>query len=196
MNTNEKRRKIWFSITVDEIIPKLGMPGLTPEFIPDVCQYNPQKITDVAMQSVYTTLQEIDANVVVIAVTLPMPRTADSLECIVVLGGEPGELEKVADYGLPFEKMIESERQDVERFERRKQELLSDAPTQYERMKQSAFNLMRKKNIKNFSDEELHRVFKHAKEQLLYMSIVRTAIEDGLTINSLYEQDHERDLGR
>ncbi len=69
-------------------------------------------------------------------------------------------------------------------------------PTPYERMKQSAFNLMRKNNIKSFSTEELHRVFKHAKEQLLYTSIVRMAVEDGLTITSLYEQDREHGLER
>ncbi len=69
-------------------------------------------------------------------------------------------------------------------------------PTPYERMKQSAFNLMRKNKIKDFSAEEIHRVFKHAKEQLLYTSIVKMAMEDGLTITSLYDQDREcgRDL--
>lgn len=55
---------------------------------------------------------------------------------------------------------------------------------------------MRKNNVRDFSAEELHRVFKHAKEQLLYTSIVRMAVEDGLTIASLYEQDHDRGLGR
>ncbi|MCU0431821.1 MAG: hypothetical protein MUC87_00030 [Bacteroidia bacterium] len=67
--------------------------------------------------------------------------------------------------------------------------------TPYQRMKESAFNLMRKNEIKNFSAEELHRVFKHAREQLLYTSIVRTAIEDGLTIDSLYE-DRDRGFSR
>lgn len=69
-------------------------------------------------------------------------------------------------------------------------------PTTYENMKASAFNLMLKHNIKDFSAEELHRVFKHAREQLLYTAIVRQAIEDGLTISSLYEQDPDRGLGR
>lgn len=68
--------------------------------------------------------------------------------------------------------------------------------TPYERMQQSAFNLMRKNSIKDFSAEELHRVFKHAKEQLLYTAIIRNAIEDGLTIASLYEQDHDNDIER
>jgi hypothetical protein len=68
--------------------------------------------------------------------------------------------------------------------------------TPYERMKKSAFNLMRKNEIKDFSAEELHRVFKHAREQLLYTSIVRQAIEDGLTIDSLYEHDRDRGLSR
>ena len=55
---------------------------------------------------------------------------------------------------------------------------------------------MRKNEIKDFSAEELHRVFKHAREQLLYTSIVRTAIEDGLTITSLYKiQDQDHDIG-
>lgn len=69
-------------------------------------------------------------------------------------------------------------------------------PTPYERMKQSALNLMRKNNIRDFSAVELHRVFKHAKEQLLYTSIVRMEIDNGLTIASLYEQGHERGLER
>ena len=69
-------------------------------------------------------------------------------------------------------------------------------PTPYERMKQSALNLMRKNKVKDFSAEELHRVFKHAKEQLLYTSIVRMEIDNGLTITSLYEQDQDRGLER
>lgn len=65
--------------------------------------------------------------------------------------------------------------------------------TGYEQMKESAFNLMRKNKIKNFSAEELHRVFKHAKEQILYTAIVRYAIEDGLTITRLYSNDRSKD---
>ncbi|MEO6240321.1 MAG: hypothetical protein ABIQ40_03270 [Bacteroidia bacterium] len=194
INKNDTRRKIWFSISVEEILPKIGMPGLTPEFVPDVCQYNPQKITEVLSKYAQHSILKIGAEVTVIAATLPMMRREDAVECVVVLVGEPEELEKVVDHGLPFERMAnENERQDIGRFEKRKRELVHDAPTQYEKMKQSAFNLMRKKDIKSFSDEELHRVFKHAKEQLLYTSIVRMSIEDGLTISSLYEQD--RDLG-
>jgi hypothetical protein len=63
-------------------------------------------------------------------------------------------------------------------------------------MKQSALKLMRKNKVKDFSAVELHRVFKHAKEQLLYTSIVRMEIDNGLTITNLYEQDQDRGLER
>ncbi len=52
---------------------------------------------------------------------------------------------------------------------------------------------MRKNEIKDFSAQELHRVFKHAKEQILYTAIVRYAIEDGLTITRLYGDDRSKD---
>lgn len=68
-------------------------------------------------------------------------------------------------------------------------------PIPYERMKKLALDLLREKEVRSFSAEELHRAFKHSKEKLLYTAIVRKAIEEeGLTINSLYEQD--RDNGR
>jgi hypothetical protein len=69
-------------------------------------------------------------------------------------------------------------------------------PTPYERMKQTAFSLMRRSKIKDLSAEELHRAFKHSKEKLIYTAIAKTAIENGLTISSLYEQDQGANLER
>lgn len=68
--------------------------------------------------------------------------------------------------------------------------------TPYERMKQNAFNLMRKNKIRDFSAEALHHAFKHCKEKLLYTAIVKDAVENGLTIRSLYEQEHDRGMER
>lgn len=62
-------------------------------------------------------------------------------------------------------------------------------------MKGRAFSIMCDNHIRDFSAEELHRVFKHSKEKLLYTAIVRNAVkEEGLTITSLYA--HARDSGR
>lgn len=64
-------------------------------------------------------------------------------------------------------------------------------------MRKSALNLMRKNHIKDFSDEELHRVFKHARERATYLSLVKNAISNGLTVESLYQdQDHEHGFDR
>lgn len=63
-------------------------------------------------------------------------------------------------------------------------------------MKQHAFDVMRQKRVKDFSFEELHRVFKHCKEKLLYTAIVKEAVENGLTIRTLYEQEHDRGISR
>lgn len=68
--------------------------------------------------------------------------------------------------------------------------------TPYERMQHRAYNIIRKSKIKDFSLEELHRAFKHCKEKLLYTSIVRNAVENGLTIHSLYEQEHDHGMSR
>lgn len=65
-------------------------------------------------------------------------------------------------------------------------------PTQYQLMKKSAFARMRKMEIKDFSEEELWRTFKHCREYQNYIAIVKSEIEDGLTIESLYE-DQEQD---
>lgn len=182
MNKNNIRVRVWLEIPVSKVIRQLNIPHLTAEFIPEICRYNPQKVADAALEITYKIIEESHANVVALTAATPLMKTPDAIECIVVLGGAPEELEKVIGQGKSFELI----RNTIE----------SPESTQYEKMKQSAFNLMRKKNIKSFSDEELHRVFKHAKEQLLYTSIVRMAIEDGLTINNLYEQDRDRGLDR
>ena len=46
--------------------------------------------------------------------------------------------------------------------------------------------------IRDFSEEELWRTFKHCREYQIYMAIVQSEIEDGLTVESLYE-DQELD---
>jgi hypothetical protein len=196
-SNNEKTRKIWFSMPVEEIIPMLSMPGLTPEFIPDVCQYNPQKITTAMFLCASKAIGDISDNVLVISADVPMMQGKEYVECVVVLGGNPEELEKIVDHRLPFERMLGNiEQHKIERFEKMKLGALGEDETQYEKMKKSAFNLMRKKNIRRFSDGELWRVFKHAKEYTAYMAIAKTAIKDGLTIESLYEQDNEHDIER
>jgi hypothetical protein len=182
MNKNNITAKIWLEITVSKVIRLLNIPGLTPELIPDLCRYNPQKVTDAALEIAYKVIEESHANVVALAAATPLMKTPESFECIIILSGSPEEIEKF----IGHEKSLELIPDSIE----------SKELAQYERMKQSAFNLMRKRNIRNFSDAELHRVFKHAKEQLLYTSIVKMAIEDGLTVNSLYEQGHDHGLER
>lgn len=105
----------------------------------------------------------------------------NTIECLLLIDGDPHDIEKF----ISLSKALRLQEQFPEL-----------EPTAYDAMKKSAFNLMRKNKIRNFSEEELHRVFKHAKEQLLYRAIVRTAIEDGFTIDSLYEQDRDQGLER
>ena len=63
-------------------------------------------------------------------------------------------------------------------------------------MQEQAFALLRSKKVRSFSAEELHRAFKHSKEKLLLTAIVNDAVERGLTITSLYDQDRSRGLER
>lgn len=69
-------------------------------------------------------------------------------------------------------------------------------PTPYERMRRTAFDLMRRSSIKDFSAEELHRAFKRSKEKLIYTAIAKAEVENGLTIANLYEHDRDNDLER
>lgn len=64
--------------------------------------------------------------------------------------------------------------------------------TPFERIKAHALEIMREKKIRDFSPGELHRCFKHCKEKLLYTAIVNTAVENGLTITSLYDRGNSR----
>ena len=173
--------RIWITIENKDVIDFINQPALQPEMLAHFCKYNPQLINE-AVQAIATVqVAEQGLSVVPINVFEQSVKDKDSIECLLLVDGEPKDIEKFVR--LMNARRIQQEFPEVE-------------STAYEAMQKSAFNLMRKNNIKNFSEEELHRVFKHAKEQLLYRSIVRSAIEDGLTIDTLYAKDREHGLDR
>ncbi len=179
-NEPNARTRAWFTVPIDELIIELGMPGLTAEFVPDICQLNPQKVADAVVEIARRDF-EGEFTLVPIAALSPLQKDEHNIECVVVLGGQPEEIERLIIFNKSFEHLDRTP--EIE-------------PTKYERMKESAFNLMRRNKIRNFSAEELHRVFKHSKEQLLYTAIVRREVDDGFTIASLYEQDRDRGFER
>ncbi|MEO5644451.1 MAG: hypothetical protein ABIQ40_02005 [Bacteroidia bacterium] len=190
--TNSK--KVWYTAPVIELMQELKLPGMAAQYIPDFCQYNPQKVTEAILAIARDHIREAQISVIPIAAYYPTLKDENHVEAVLLVCGEADELEKIASHGFPFERLADDvEIKYHERMEKARLDDVTQDKSQLEKMKMSAFNLMRKKNIRNFSSEELHRIFKHSKEQLLYTSIVRMAIEDGLTIESLYEQD--RDLG-
>ncbi|TND10360.1 MAG: hypothetical protein FD123_2 [Bacteroidetes bacterium] len=189
-------KKVWCRIPAEDIIKKLDTPGLTPEYLSEFCKHAPERVSSVAAGYAEKTIEQEGIEAVVIAAFFPM-MDEDYVECVILLGAQPEEIEKLISQSKCFNQLEPLRQYDatthtamIQRTEELKQR------NGYERMKASAFNLMRKNNIKDFSPEELHRVFKHAREQLVYTSIVRMAVEDGLTITSLYEQDRDRGLGR
>jgi len=174
--------RIWITVENKDIMDFISQPAVTQEMIAHFCRYNPQLVGD-AVQAITTRqIAEQRLSVAPIMVFQPAPKDEQTIECLLLIDGNERDIEQFINFAKA--RRLQHEFPEVE-------------PTAYEGMKKSAFNLMRKNKIRNFSEEELHRVFKHAKEQLLYRSIVRSAIEDGFTINSLYEdRDHERGLER
>lgn len=170
--------RIWITIENKEIIDFINQPAMKPKMLVHFCKFNPQLISE-AVQAITTfNAHEQNLSVVPIMAFEIMVKDENTLEALLLMDGEPRDIERFIN---------------LMKARRLQQEVPGLEPSAYDAMKKSAFNLMRKNKIRDFSAEELHRVFKHAKEQLIYTSIVKAAIEDGLTITSLYEQD--RDLG-
>lgn len=157
----------------------INQPAMKPEMLDHFCKYNPKVVTEAAQAIATVMVTEHGLSVVPIMAFEPSRKDEHTIECLLMIDGQPPDIERFIS---------------LAKARRLQQEFPEIGPTAYEAMKKSAFNLMRKNKIRGFSEEELHRVFKHAKEQLLYTSIVKMAIEDGLTITSLYEQDRDRGL--
>lgn len=173
--------RIWITLENKDIIDFINQPALKPEMLAHFCKYNPQLISEAAQAITTVMVAEHGLSVVPITAFEFSRKDEHSIECLLLIDGDPRDIERFIS---------------IAKARRLQQEFPELEPNAYEAMKKSAFNLMRKNKIRNFSEEELHRVFKHAKEQLLYLSIVRSAIEDGLSINSLYEEDREQGLSR
>lgn len=182
MYTKGTTSTVWFNAPIHEVIEQLNIPCMTSEFIAELCLRDPQKVTDALLAIARKGVENKSTAVVVISGTSPSAKTELIVECIISLGGKPEELKKV----IGFEKIFEIIENPLEYEE----------PALYERIKQGAFNLMRKMEIRSFSEDELWRVFKHSRHSGLYLSLVQKEIKDGLTITSLYEQDHDRGLER
>ncbi len=173
--------RIWITIENKDVMDFISLRSVTHDMIAHFCRYNPQLVSE-AVQAI-TTRQMAEQRLAIAPITAlqPTPKDEHTIECLLLVDGDTRDIERYINFA---------------KARRLQQECPEMEPTAYAAMKKSAFNLMRKNKIRNFSEEELHRVFKHAKEQLLYTSIVRSAIEDGFTIDSLYEQDRDRGLGR
>ena len=174
--------RIWITIENKDIMDFISLRSATQDMITHFCKYNPYLVGE-AVQSITTKhMNDLRLAVAPIMALHPTPKDEYSIECLLLIDGDARDIERY----ISFTKARQLRR-----------EFPDMNPTAYEAMKKSAFNLMRKNKIRNFSEEELHRVFKHAKEQLLYMSIVSMAIEDGLTLDSLYEdRGHDRGFER
>lgn len=173
--------RIWISVENKDIMDFINQPALKPEMLAHFCRYNPHLISEAVQAITTVTAAEQGLSVVPIMAFEPVRKDENTIECLLLIDGEARDIEQFIS---------------MSKARRLQQQFPELEPTAYESMKKSAFNLMRKNRIRSFSEEELHRVFKHAKEQLLYTAIVRAAIEDGFTIDSLYEQDRDQGLSR
>jgi hypothetical protein len=182
MDTKENTTKVWFVIPVSEMMEQLDIPNMASAYMPELCRHEPLRAINAALAIARKEIKSKNADVVAITGLLPALKTKNTFECIILLGGEPEELRKVVGYEKPFE-WVENP-------------LEHEEPTHYEKIRATAFGWMRKNEIRDFSEDELWRVFKHSANSGLYLAIIKREIADGLTITSLYDQDHERDLGR
>lgn len=181
MNKTELTTRIWYKVPIETLLHELNIPNMTPEYLPEVCKLNPQKITGTMLSLVERSIRDEDIKVIPIHAAFPTKKDDEYIECVVILGGDPREIEKLLDLDLGCERLGGTRELDHE---------------QTHKMRENAFYFMRKGNIRDFSSEELHRVFKHCKEKLFYTAIVKDAVDNGLTIQALYEQDHDHGISR
>lgn len=182
MDTKENTTKVWFVIPVSEMMEQLDIPNMTSVYMPELCRHEPRRAINAALAIARKEIKSRNASVVAVTGMMPSLKTENSFECLILLGGEPEELKKVVGYEKPFEWM--------------EHPLEHEEPTQYEKIRATAFGWMRKNKIRDFSEDELWRVFKHSANSGLYMAITKREIADGLTIAKLYKQDRSRDLER
>lgn len=182
MNTKENTTKVWFVIPVTDMMEQLDIPNMTSAYMPDLCRHESQRTINAALAIARKEIKNKEASVVAVTGLMPSLKTKNSFECLILLGGEPEELNKVVGYEKPFE-WVENP-------------LEHEEPTQYEKIRQSAYDLMIKNEIEDFSEDELWRVFKHSRNSGLYIAIVKREIADGLTITKLHKPDRSRGLDR
>lgn len=173
--------KVWITIPSAEIIPILSQHYLSEELIPELCKYDTRRCIEAIVEYANRKIGGVGAKVAVLSASYSSSENIGNFDCMLVLGGTRQELDKTIGQG----KLFEHTRSRLE-YEK----------TQYEKVRESAFNLMRNCNIKNFSESELHRVFAGSRNFSDYMAIIKREIADGLTIANLYEQDRDRGLGR
>lgn len=175
MNQTKNTAKVWYTVSAEKLIAKLKMPKVAEAYLADLCRYDSQTVANAALDCAGTDIRGSGANVLLLAAIKPTLAGDNGVECIVVLGGEPEELKKVVGFGKPFEWMDNP--------------LEHEDPSHYEKIRESAFNLLRKQNVKNLSDEEIWRAVKHSGNAGLYTAILRREIADGFTIKKLRAQD-------
>lgn len=182
MKQTKNTAKVWYMVSAEKLVAKMKMPKIAEAYLSELCQFDVQKIADAALDCAGSDIRDSGANVLLLAAIQTTLAGDNGVECIVVLGGEPEELKKVVGFGKPFEWM--------------ENPLEHEEPSQYEKIRESAFNLLRKQNVKNLSDDEIWRAVKHSGNAGLYTEILRREIADGFTYKKLYakrrEQGHER----
>lgn len=179
--TNETHSSHWMHVPVSLIIDYIGYPALHKEMIPSFCRHNMQLLSEAIQTIIANDAKE--NNLAVVPITSTQHRykpEIESLQCLVYLDGDSRDIEQVID-------LMQSSVTETRSYE-------EIEPYVYNSLKRTALKVMRENNIKDFSAEELHRVFNGTQEETLYMSIIRQNIKEGLTIERLYEMD--RNLGR
>lgn len=181
MEQNKNTARVWYTVSAEKIIAQLRMPRIAEAYLPELCRYDPQKITDAVLELAGIDIRMSTADVLPLAAINPSLIANRGIDCIVVLGGEQEELKKIIGYDKPFEWM--------------ENPLEHEDPVPYGKIREDAYNLLRKQNVKNLSEDELWRAFSDYANARLYMAIIRKEISDGLTIKKFYA-DRERGLER
>lgn len=173
---------MWYTVSAEKIITKLKMPQIAETYLEELCRYDSQKVADAVMDCAASDIRDSGANVVLLFATNLTVAGDHGIECIIILDAESAELKKVTGYGKPFEWM--------------ENPLEQEEPSQHEKIRESAFNLLRKQNVKNLSEDELWRAFKHSGNAGLYLAILRKEIADGFTYKKLFAKRPGQDIER
>lgn len=174
--------RVWFTIPIPDLIARINIPNMKAAYLEELAVINKHAMDEAVLALAREEIQKRNTDVAAIAIILANRKTDEQMEFLLLVGGAEKELEKVAGFEKPFEW--------------RSNPLEHEEPSQYERIRESAFNLLRKEGASELSSDAIWNAVKGSRHAGLYFDLLRHEIESGLTIKKLYARNRESGLER